>query len=324
MPIISVIVPVYNVEKYLHRCVDSILAQSFTDFELILVDDGSPDNCGKICDEYAKNDSRIHVIHKENGGLSDARNVGIDWAFANSDSQWITFVDSDDWVSRKYIEFLYYIVLENNADISCCMWTDCDFLDNHTKDELVFELLSGEDFCADNYIQSQSACCRLYSKNIINGIRFPVGKLHEDVFVIPKVLLNCNVIAFIHSIPLYYIDNSNSDSITRSKWNPKRMDLLEALELELDYSKNNCYYRYYRTLVKDYIDNCYWYMICAKANGYDELLPIIRRKLRKALSIGRRSRVCPFNKNDILIYKQAYPKTVKVIKYLKNRFFTRR
>ena len=107
MPVISVIVPVYNVEKYLHRCVDSILAQTFTDFELILVDDGSPDNCGKICDEYAEKDSRIHVIHKVNGGLSDARNAGLDWAFANSNSEWVTFIDSDDWVDKYYLEYLY-------------------------------------------------------------------------------------------------------------------------------------------------------------------------------------------------------------------------
>ena len=106
VPKVSVIVPVYKVEAYLHRCVDSVLNQSFSDFELILVDDGSPDNCGAICDEYAQKDSRVHVIHKTNGGLSDARNAGIDWAFANSDSQWLTFIDSDDWVHRDYLKLL--------------------------------------------------------------------------------------------------------------------------------------------------------------------------------------------------------------------------
>ena len=96
MPGISVIVPVYKVENFLHRCVDSILAQTFTDFELILVDDGSPDGCGEICDAYAREDSRIHVIHQKNGGLSAARNTGIDWVLENSDSRWLAFVDSDD------------------------------------------------------------------------------------------------------------------------------------------------------------------------------------------------------------------------------------
>ena len=103
MPQISVIVPVYKVEPYLRRCVDSILGQTFTDFELILVDDGSPDNCPAICDEYARKDTRVHVIHQENGGLSAARNAGIDWAFANSDSQWLTSVDSDEWVHPEML-----------------------------------------------------------------------------------------------------------------------------------------------------------------------------------------------------------------------------
>ena len=103
MPTISVIVPVYKVEPYLNRCVDSILRQTYQDFELILVDDGSPDRCGEICDEYARQDSRVHVIHKENGGLSDARNAGIDWVEANSDSRWLIFADSDDWVHPELL-----------------------------------------------------------------------------------------------------------------------------------------------------------------------------------------------------------------------------
>ena len=104
MPQISVIVPVYKVEAYLARCVDSVLAQTFSDFDLILVDDGSPDNSGAICDEYAEKDPRIVVIHQKNGGLSAARNAGIEWAFAHSNSQWLNFIDSDDWVHPEYLD----------------------------------------------------------------------------------------------------------------------------------------------------------------------------------------------------------------------------
>ena len=107
MPDISVIVPVYKVENFIHRCVDSILCQSFQDFELILVDDGSPDSCGIICDAYARQDSRIHVIHQKNGGLSAARNSGIDWVLANSDSHWLSFVDSDDWVHPDFLKAVF-------------------------------------------------------------------------------------------------------------------------------------------------------------------------------------------------------------------------
>ena len=103
MPEISVIVPVYKVEKYIKKCVDSILAQSFTDFELWLVDDGSPDNCGTICDEYAKKDERVKVIHKKNGGLSDARNVALDVM----QGKYVFFVDSDDWISNDALESTY-------------------------------------------------------------------------------------------------------------------------------------------------------------------------------------------------------------------------
>ena len=107
MPEISVIVPVYKVEPYLRRCVDSILAQTFTDIEVILIDDGSPDGCPAICDEYVQQDNRVKVIHQENRGVSAARNAGLDWVFANSDSQWISFVDSDDWVHPQFLEYLH-------------------------------------------------------------------------------------------------------------------------------------------------------------------------------------------------------------------------
>ena len=108
-PKISVIVPVYKAEKYLHRCVDSILAQTFTDFELLLINDGSPDNSGVICDEYAQKDNRIRVFHKENGGVSSARNIGLD----NAKGEWITFIDSDDYIEQGYFE----IPLDTTADL---------------------------------------------------------------------------------------------------------------------------------------------------------------------------------------------------------------
>src|SRR4051794_4889210 len=114
MPKISIVVPVYKVEKYIKRCVDSILAQTYQDFELILVDDGSPDNCGKICDSLAKQDKRIKVIHKENGGLSTARNAGIDVAVG----EYIGFVDSDDWVTKDMFEYLLNLIEDNECDIS--------------------------------------------------------------------------------------------------------------------------------------------------------------------------------------------------------------
>ena len=125
-PLISVIVPVYKVEKYLKKCVDSLICQSYPNLEIILVDDGSPDNCGKICDEYAKKDDRVVVNHKENGGLSDARNAGLDWIFSNSDSEYVTFIDSDDWVSEYYLEKMYSALMSDGADLSICNFKKID------------------------------------------------------------------------------------------------------------------------------------------------------------------------------------------------------
>ena len=122
MPIISVIVPVYKVEPYIHRCIDSILSQTFVDFELILIDDGSPDNCPDICDEYALKDNKIHVIHQKNSGLSVARNAGLDYVSSSSNSEWITFVDSDDWIDKHYLEYLYKAANESNTNISSCVY----------------------------------------------------------------------------------------------------------------------------------------------------------------------------------------------------------
>ena len=134
MPEISVIVPVYKVEQFIHRCVDSILLQSFYDFELILVDDGSPDQCGAICDAYAAADNRIHVIHQKNGGLSAARNTGIDYVMANSKSHWLTFVDSDDWLHPQTLEVLLKAAEENNSRVSVCGYRET-VGENHSQYE---------------------------------------------------------------------------------------------------------------------------------------------------------------------------------------------
>ena len=130
--LISVIIPVYNVEKYINRCVDSVIHQSYTNLEIILVDDGSPDNCPTICDNYSKQDSRIKVIHKKNGGLSDARNVGIE----HSKGKYITFIDSDDYISNDYVEILYKLITKYNSKIAVAdnyiFYEDGNIYDNST------------------------------------------------------------------------------------------------------------------------------------------------------------------------------------------------
>lgn len=223
--LISVIVPVYKVEKYIDRCVNSILKQTFKDFELILVDDGSPDKCGKICDEYAKKDDRIIVIHKTNGGLSDARNVGIDWAMKNSNSEWITFIDSDDWVHVDYLMNLLTATVDNNIDISVCSYINTTGETNVEKENspLNIELRGTEEFFINNNVNAVVAWGKLYKKNLWIDIRYPYGKIHEDEFTTHKVLFKIKNIAYISQNLYYYYTNQNG--IMHQKWTPKRLDL---------------------------------------------------------------------------------------------------
>ena len=233
MALVSVIVPVYNVEQFLNRCIDSILAQTFKDFELILVDDGAPDNCGKICDEYAENDKRIHVIHKENGGLSDARYAGIEWVLKNSDSQYFSFIDSDDFVHTRFLEIFIKTFNETNSDIVVCEVTrdidenafynqDSYNVTNYEKHDFILSTYQGE------WSRNIATCSKIYKRNLFKETRFPFGKKYEDGMTIYKVLMNAEKISGI-SIPLYYW-YFNNRSISSQRTNAvSLLDREEAL-----------------------------------------------------------------------------------------------
>ena len=226
MPQISVIVPVYKVEAYLDRCVESILNQTFSDFELILVDDGSPDRCGKICDEWAKKDRRIRVIHKSNGGLSDARNAGFDV----STGEWITFIDSDDYVHPKMLESLHAAVQESGVQISACGYAETHGEPLQAED-LRATILSPADFYRNHNITATVAWGKLYHKSIV--LPYPVGKLHEDEFVTYRILFALRRIAFIDAAMYGYYQNDAG--IMGSPWNPRKMDELTAMEEQINF-----------------------------------------------------------------------------------------
>lgn len=254
MPQINVIVPVYKVEPYLRRCVDSILGQTFTDFELILVDDGSPDSCPAICDEYARKDTRVHVIHQENGGLSAARNAGIDWAFANSDSQWLSFVDSDDWVHPEYLERLLNAALEKDIAVSICGYTATKGAEPEIKHpQLQVQLWNTEEFFVSHNVNAVIACGKLYQKKCFGAIRYPVGKLHEDEFTTYKILFRNPQVAVI-SAPLYFY-YTNCNSIMNSPWNPKRLDTYTALEEQIQFFATNGFEFAKRAVIRRYLQS---------------------------------------------------------------------
>ena len=252
MALISVIVPVYKVEPYLRRCVDSILKQTFTDFELILVDDGSPDKCGEICDEYASKDNRIHVIHQDNNGLSAARNAGIDWTFENSDSEWISFVDSDDWVACNYLQALFQGVIESRLSVSACAFIKTKKKIEDEQKELQFDVLNTETYYVTNRTNFIIAWGKLYKKECFRKIRYPVGKIHEDEFVTYLILFQFSQISVINS-PLYYYQ-INDNGIMHSSSNHGIANALEALDEQLLFFKKNGLKNAYYTSIVHYIN----------------------------------------------------------------------
>lgn len=231
-PLISVIIPVYKVEKYLDKCIESVINQTYKNLEIILVDDGSPDSCPKMCDEWSKKDKRIKVIHKKNGGLSDARNAGIDIAMG----AFYTFIDSDDYVELNYVQFLYDLMTENNADLSMgkqyVRYPD-KTINTGTGELYVLEshdtlekMLYSEDF-------DVSAWAKLYKKELFDSIRYPKGRLFEDSATTYKLIDKANKIV-LKSAPIYnYI--IRNDSITNEAFNEKKFDLIKSTEEMCNY-----------------------------------------------------------------------------------------
>ena len=320
MPQISVIVPVYKVEPYLRRCVDSILSQTFTDFELILVDDGSPDNCGAICDEYAATDPRVHVIHQPNGGLSAARNAGIDWAFANSDSEWLAFVDSDDWVHPQYLELLYKAVRETGVKISMC---ECQVVHNSKAIPPVFhttELLDWETMLIEHSWHAIVAWNKLYAKELFQAYRYPIGKIYEDEFLTHKLLFHAQIIAYFSDELYYYFHNK--DGIMNQAFNLKHLDALEALEEKIAFSRHYGSKKLREYDLLHFLNFCENTSYTIHSNGkeseimYSEVDQCLRKEARRLLV----SYYFPFlfDKEKRHLYFYAFPNLMKAAKRIKH------
>ncbi len=231
------VVPVHKAELYIHRCIDSLLAQTYKDFELILVDDGSPDQCGAICDEYAKKDNRIVAIHQSNQGLSAARNTGINYFFSASSSKWICFVDSDDYVHPIYLETLHKSVIESGLDVGVCDHISSgEFNQEMEESAKAWKYYDAETFFFECQRVFNVAWGKIYKKSCFKDIRYPAGKVHEDMFVTYKILFEHKGVAYI-SEPLYYY-YYNPAGIMRSPWTSKRLDAFDAYEEEISFFCN--------------------------------------------------------------------------------------
>lgn len=303
MPSISIIVPVYKVERYLHRCVDSILSQTFSDFELILVDDGSPDNCGTLCDAYAAQDSRVRVIHQKNGGLSAARNAGIDQVFAGGDSQWLAFVDSDDWVHPKFLEALYGAVTATGCQLAACGYYRTSGADFPENQEWKAEVLSADDFyCTDTGEATATiACAKLYHRSLFQSLRYPAGKLHEDEFTTYRTVYQAGKVAVVSAkLYAYY---QNPDGIMGASWSPKRLHMLDAFEEQAAFARAENHPRLLKKAAEGYCYSAYGQLEQAEPSYRREL----RRRLRRALKFCRESKAFPGKFAPLWAYEQAYP-----------------
>lgn len=308
---ISVIVPVYKVEPYLCRCVDSILNQSHSNFELILVDDGSPDTCGAICDDYAEKDSRVHVIHQENGGLSAARNAGIDWVFANSDSQWLTFIDSDDWVHRDFLKILITAATQENTAMAMCdMLRVAEYCEDADIPSPGVLCLDSDCAYTEHYGMCMAAWRKIFRRNLFEDLRFPVGKLHEDCYVTHIPLFEAGKVA-VCDVPLYYYF-TNPGSITRVKWTEKRLQELEAHEYRAAWLKAHGYDMAYRREIEVYVMTIYEHAeVLAKLSleekTYMPYLKHIRKKLVRELKKAKALGLYAFEREYLWMYLMAYP-----------------
>ncbi len=242
-PLISVIVPCYNVEKYLPRCINSIINQTYNNLEILLVDDGSPDQCGEICDKYAKKDKRIKVIHKENGGLSDARNIALDL----SRGEYILFIDSDDYVATNHIEHLYNMMLTSHADMAI-EWGQTFYEGTtpiiDTLDGKKSVILDSEEALMNMFYQKDfdtSAWAKLYKRSLFDGIRYPKGWLYEDLPTTYRLIQKCTKIVFSNYKSYYYLLRHNS--IEGAPFNPQKyescMKIIQQLERDKHYMTSN-------------------------------------------------------------------------------------
>ena len=236
---VDVIIPVYNVERFLEECIDSILCQSYKNLEIILCDDGSTDSSPRICDEYAEKDFRIHVIHKQNGGLSDARNAGIDIA----SGKYIIFVDSDDFIDKNMITYLYNALITYQADMACCQRQEVKENGELIRARKRYKtfIINGNDKCMKEFLSNPQmdtvAWGKIYQLAMFKNVQYPVGKYHEDVFTTYKIVAKCKKI-FVGD-RMYYYYRIRPSSITTSIFTERHLDSIKGSEERALFIKNN-------------------------------------------------------------------------------------
>ncbi len=276
--LISIIVPVYKVEAYLDQCVSSIVNQTYKNLEILLVDDGSPDNCGAMCDAWAEKDSRIRVIHKENGGLSDARNVGM----AAATGVYIGFVDSDDYIAPTMYEELLSRLTETGSDIAACgvqrVWEDGKTAMFTRPGSIILDNAAAmESILREDWLK-QPVWYKLYRRDVTEGILFEKGKYHEDVFWSYQPMARAKRVC-VFDTPLYFY-RQRAGSIMGEPFSIKRLDALEAMQQRLQFLR-----QYYPQLAKRAETSLYFFCIhlcqLALQNNQDAICQQVKTAARQ-------------------------------------------
>lgn len=322
--LISIIVPVYKVEEYLSRCVESLVKQTYREIEIILVDDGSPDQCPKLCDFWKKQDERIRVIHKKNGGLSDARNAGISIA----QGEYIVFVDSDDWVDNTFVERLYFAAYNTNSDICECeiIKTDGVTRIDEVKEELndniqCYETEDALKLLIQDSVFHQYVWNKIYKRECIKGIFFKKGKVNEDEFWTYQIFGRSKKIAKI-SNKLYYYFQRN-ESIMGNAYNLKRLDALEAKKERQEYIERY-YPRMAETAKVNLVFSCLYSgqmaILQMSKEDCDIALDIIINYFKEVLKSDGKLSIPIKNKIWIYLAKINFALTCKIRNYLQIGF----
>lgn len=314
MPRISVIVPVYKVEAYLDRCVRSILDQTFHDFELLLLDDESPDNSGAMCDQWAQKDQRIRVLHEQHQGLAGMRNVGLTAATGDT----VVFIDSDDYVHPKMLELLIGTMDRLNADIVGCEYQLTQGEDlPPLPDDIPVRVWEPQRLYRERIVDAVIPCAKLYRKECFNGIRYPVGRTHEDEYVTYRILFSGIRIAFVEAKMYGYYQNPNS--ITLSGWKPQRLDVLDAMLQQASFFKERGYPELYRMRSVDYVKYLVQFIreIAKSADPaqYADIVRDLRKQGRRFLRKNRRSGFFKLGKDSWMI-GYFYPRIVRMHSYV--------
>ncbi len=319
---ISVIVPVFNIENYIDKCIRSIVGQTYKNLQIILVDDGSTDSSGFICDKYASQDSRIEVIHKVNGGLSDARNHGIEIA----NGEFIAFVDGDDWIHSQMYELMMKQMIDREADMVTCWYEQKDEkqFSHHIDDkQVITKTIDGTEALCDIEIPLVVAWNKLYRRYIFDDLRYPVGRLHEDEFLIHRIFYKCKKIVVI-SNPLYFYTIRDGSIV--HNMSPRRVyDALDAFDDRISFAYDNNWNEVKTSVITRYCDYClntYWgikngrYQI--DSNIAENLWQLENKKCQEFLdvSIDRKYREFGVSPDVYLAYEKRVIRKKDMIRFL--------